>query len=127
MRLRPTLPIAVSLAVALALVARVPGPSQASPSNQSLREYRDPVTGERIRPARTAPTFEADPAIVRDGTPLRPQHDQGPVSWRSGTYPERTLDELRAHNQRLMTPVALLPTSQSYDRGEIAVDRKSVV
>jgi hypothetical protein len=121
MRLRPILPIAVSLAVALALGARVPGASLASPSNQSLREYRDPVTGERIRPERTAPTFEADPGVVRDGNPMGPQHDQGPVGWRSGTYPERTLDELRAHNNRMMMPVTLLPTSQSYDRGEIAV------
>jgi hypothetical protein len=110
-----------SLVLALALVARVPGPSSASPSNVSLREYKDPTTGRTVRPAREAPTFEADPGVVRDGSPYRPQHDQGPVSWRSGTYPERTLDELREHNARDWSQVTVLPTTQSYDRGEIAV------
>jgi hypothetical protein len=111
----------LSLVLALVLVARVPGSSQASPSDRSLREYRDPKTGERIRPLRDAPTFEADPGIVRDGTPYRPQHEDGPVSWRSGTYPERVLDELREHNTRDWSQITVLPTSQSYDRGEIAV------
>ncbi|MEO6462014.1 MAG: FlgD immunoglobulin-like domain containing protein, partial [Candidatus Eisenbacteria bacterium] len=75
----------------------------------------------RLRPARIAPTFEADPGVVRDGSPSSPQHDEGPLSWRSGTYPERVLDELRAHNAVDWSQVAVLPTSQSYDRGEIAV------
>lgn len=119
--MRPRLLPLLSLVFALALVARVPGASHAVSSDRSLREYRDPKTGAAIRPARQAPTFEADPGIVRDGSPYRPQHDQGPLSWRSGTYPERTLDELREHNARDWSQVTVLPTTQSYDRGEIAV------
>ncbi|MEO6462214.1 MAG: hypothetical protein ABIP29_03990, partial [Candidatus Eisenbacteria bacterium] len=119
--MRPRLLPLLSLVLALALVARVPGSSQAMSSDRSLREYRDSKTGAAIRPDRTAPTFEADPGIVRDGSPYSPQHDQGPMSWRSGTYPERVLDELREHNTRDLSLLTVLPTTQSYDRGEIAV------
>ena len=121
--MRPThlLLAAGSIALALGLAARAPSPASAVPGDRSLREYRDPVTRARVQPPRIAPTFDTDPIRPGGRGPMAPAHDDGPAEWRSGTYPERTLDELAKHNLRAHEIVTVLPTSQSYDRGEIAV------
>ncbi len=114
----------LALAAAVALAAQAPATLQAAPSDRSLREYRDPLTGARVRPLRaTLPTLldPADVAPSHTGGMYRPQHGDGPSEWRSGTYPERMLDELLKHRLRQYEMIQVLPTSQSYDRGEIAV------
>lgn len=121
MRRLPRLPLA-PLAAALVLALLAPGiaPVGAAPSDRSLREYRDPATGARVRPPRAVPSFPADPRSGND-SPLGLHHGDYLTPWRSGTYPERLLDELRAHHARDWSGIQVLPTSQSYDRGEIAV------
>ncbi len=122
--MRPNSPALLALAAAIALAAQVPVTLQAAPSSRSLREYRDPLTGARVRPLRSALPTVLDPAAVAPAYQTggyRLQHDDGPAEWRSGTYPERVLDELLKHRLRQYETIQALPTTQSYDRGEIAV------
>ncbi|MGH7726179.1 MAG: FlgD immunoglobulin-like domain containing protein [Candidatus Eiseniibacteriota bacterium] len=96
-------------------------------SQTSLREYRDPRTGLRVSVPRTVPSIVSERPfsdVPPDRTglgPITPMHGDGLTPFRSGSYPERTLDELREHYARDWSAITVLPTSQSYDRGEIAV------
>jgi hypothetical protein len=109
---------AAAILVACALV-RIPT-TAASPTPESLREGRDPVTGRRVVRPRTIPplwrsfsaaTSSGAAATLQDGAP-------GVLDF---SYPERVLDEIAAHNERDPDAITVLPTSQSYDRGNIAV------
>lgn len=122
---RALLILVASLTLVLPL-ARGTRPSHAKAAPASLREYRDPATGRRTLVPRTRPAFTTEPSAtdVTGGPgpgPIEPMHGDGLVPFRSGSYPERILDELREHYARDWSAITVLPTSQSYDRGEIAV------
>ena len=115
---RPTR-FALALSLALAgLIAHASGPS-AHPAPSSLRAGRDPRTGERVLRPRPAP-----PALDQEARATI-RMDTGAPTDRAGaldaSYPERVLEEIQLHQERDPATIALLPTSQSYDRGDIAV------
>ena len=110
---------ALVLSLALAgLIARASGPA-AHPTPPSLRAGRDPRTGERVLRPRPAPPALGPEAPAVTGI------DAGATSDGAGAldaaYPERVLEEIRLHQERDPATITLLPTSQSYDRDDIAV------
>src|SRR5262245_47075328 len=103
----------LALLVACAAALLVAGRTGAKPLPTSLREGRDPRSGERItRPRPALPDPEWKSSTVTDAS----FHADGPDE---GSYPERVLDELALHNA--LPVVEALPTTQSYDRDNIAV------
>lgn len=109
---QPALP-ALLLLLALSILGTIPGPgsSLASPATRPLREHRDPHSGRPVVVPRAVPTFSEAPSATGGSA----------GAWRCGSYPERVLDELSEGAALRASGVVALPTSQSYDRGEIAV------
>ncbi len=111
--------LALATALAMAFVlARVSGPD-ARPAPASLRAGRDPHTGERVvrpRPALPERSWDVQPGLASAGPDVAVQ--TLPLD---DSYPERVLEEIRLDQARDPASITLLPTSQSYDRGDIAV------
>ena len=108
-----------ALAAALAM-AHVPAPS-ARPYPSSLREGIDPVTGRRVaRPTPAFPTWDR-PARFTPQQAVVPNGPDGQPEWPDASYPERVLEEIAFHNANLEANLVVLPTTQSYDRDDIAV------
>jgi hypothetical protein len=107
------LSLALAAACALACAAR----SGARPLPTSLRAGVDPKTGAPVtRPRPVLPEADWKQAVRGEAAAPILQPD-----WPDeGTYPERVLDELALHEAQPQA-IAVLPTTQSYDRGDIAV------
>ncbi|MEP7028591.1 MAG: FlgD immunoglobulin-like domain containing protein, partial [Candidatus Eisenbacteria bacterium] len=114
---RPAPRLALALTIALALVLALALGPDARPAPESLRAGRDPRTGERVvRPRPTLPerSWEMRPG-PESTAPL-------PVDLAlDHSYPERVLEEIRLHQENAALATTVLPTTQSYDRGNIAV------
>src|SRR4051794_34344750 len=102
---------ALVFAVVAALL--LAGRTGARPLPTSLREGVDPKTGARVtlpRPTLPEPSWKLGRQTDAVVTPDWPDE---------GSYPERVLDELLLSASQ--PQVEALPTTQSYDRGNIAV------
>ena len=106
--------LALALVAALALAGR----TGARPLPTSLREGIDPKTGAKVtrpRPALPEPEWKAAVRGNLTEPVVRPDWPD------EGSYPERVVEELALHLAIDPAAVTVLPTTQSYDRGNIAV------
>lgn len=111
---------ALVFALAVVLAAASASIPWAKPLPTSLREGIDPRTGQKVirpRPALPPPTWFSP---VRPEA-VKPEFEIAPDWPDEGSYPERVLDELALHAAVDPRTIQVLPTTQSYDRGNIAV------
>ena len=102
-----------ALVFACAAALFIAGRTGARPLPTSLREGIDPKTGARVtRPRPSLPEPEWKSGLNTDAVITPDWPDEG-------TYPERVIDELLMHSAQ--PTLEALPTTQSYDRGNIAV------